>query len=207
MGSVLAFPRRRLRTPARAETLVTPWAAALRRRLARSSGRRGTPPKHGWRLLGRRGDVVQYGHARRDVLIWYALVSLEPDDTWRLTDLATCRLERFVRGFTVTDWSLAGKVRPGTRRITISVHAGGCVSGEDDFRRVEVSYGRRSVNLLVLLAPVVLPKPPPNSNVRYACPAIARTYPKEVLLPAPIGNRAVRDASYVPPRVLKQESR
>ena len=208
MGSVLAFPKRRLRSPARAETAETPWAAALRRRLARSSGRRGAPPRHGWRFLARNGNVVQYGYPRRDGLIWYALASLDEfDAAWRISELATCRLERVVRGFTVTDWGTASEIRPWTRRITIVVHAGGCVSGEDDFRRVEVSYGRRSVNLLVLLAPVVLPKPPPNSKVVYACLAIARRYPKEILLPAPIGNRALRDASYVPPRVVKQAPR
>ena len=190
------FPKRRLVAPRGAERADTAWAGALREGVGAAGP---AIPRSGWRFLARRAKVAAYAHdALRDPLQWLAVVRLVGSE-WRLSYLGRCTPERVVRDFAVMTWT--GSVRTSTH-VAMSVRGGGCHRTPRDLRRVEVSYSRRSVNLLVLFRAIRHPKPPPGSNIAYACPADLRVFFYDVRLPGPIGNRELRDARTWPPKLV-----
>ena len=195
----VTFPKRRLLGRRGAERADSPSAGALREELAAAAP---DVPRRGWRLLAQRANVAAYAHdALRDPLQWLAVVRAV-DGEWRLGLLGRCTPQRIVRGFAVMTWTAHGRLSRTSTRIAISVRGGGCHRSPRDLRRVEVSYARGSVNVLVLFRAITHPKPPPNSNVVYACPADLRFFHYDVRLPSPLGSRALADARTWPPKQL-----
>ena len=199
----LPVPRRNFDAPRGAERSRTPPALKLREALRRA-GR--NVPRRGWHVLTRSDRIVEYSHTTHRPPLRWVVTTRRERGRWVLDDFRTCTPHWIVRGFTTMSWAVVSGLSPTSTRLTLRIRAGGCLRRETDFRRVEVTYGGRSVNLLVLYRRPFPPPRPGEPNI-HACPADLAFHERDVLLPAPIGSREVADARTWPPTRIPRTTR
>jgi hypothetical protein len=117
------------------------------------------------------------------------------DGTWLLTESGPCTPRVELVGLGLADLTLAATPSPETRTVELLVHERECASGQTAEGRVELAGLEETAEEVRLLIGVR------RLDGAQTCPSNPPT-PFTVELSEPLGERAVVDASLVPPRPL-----
>jgi hypothetical protein len=188
----MTFPESAMSAPPGAEKGRDPAAHALVAFLASDAAR--DPwvlPKRGWKQLARDPDRAMFALGKPGKVDFVVRVRRQ-GGTWKWVGYGGCRPRVVVDGLVATSWSLHTKaLEPGTRKVPLAFVTGECVR----FDRAVVSTTPDAVTITVLLRRV----PPPAGN---ACADVGYPGRQEVVLPEPLGRRALVDGGTVPARVV-----
>lgn len=192
------FPASVLAERGTAESAAGPEADALRDLLTRPEAD-DLLPATGWRLAVHTGDVVVYIADVEPIgdEPAFADVTLElVDGAWRMHGFGQCRPVADVgpglglAEFRVADHETLG---PETIELDVLVTERACNSGADARGRIVEPAIIPSADAVVVVFGVV-----PRGGIQ-ACPSNPET-PARLVLPEPLGDRALLDGSSVPPR-------
>jgi hypothetical protein len=192
-----AFSADILEGPGGAENGADPAAVALRRHLATDHIDIDFLPDEGWIEIARNGDNVEYVAPDPSADGSWLHVSVGRDgETWEVDGWGGCSLQPDVGfGMGIGSFRLApdAELGPDATEIPLLVTERACNSGEDARGRIEVSsIDEDDDSVTVILA--VRPR-----LGGHECPSNPET-PFLLILPEPLGDRALLDGSSVPPR-------
>lgn len=187
-----------LKGPRVAETKTTAAAAALRKAIrVHSLPRSGWFKLHAWRQVG--ADLIQYAHGPMIDLTTITLSREDGAENWKFSG--------GIRGYSCAAYLLtaSGDVAsswypvpdklptdPAARSVRIAINIQGC-EREDRVFVDAIKYTKTEVKIRAGFRPYI--------NPDFACPTIVRPPTEyEVVLPRPIGNRAIVDIARVAPR-------
>lgn len=197
-----SFPMSLLDEPGHAETLDDPAAEALRAHLGTSGPDFAWLPDTGWREVARTDAHVAYvADAAPGSDPPHAEVSVRRDgDVWRIAGWGQCRLQASVGpGLGLASFRVARDVElaPDVTEIPVLVTERACNSGQDALGRIvepRIVLSGEAVTVVFAIRP---------REGDQDCQSNPET-PHLLVLPEPLGLRALFDGSEVPPRDARQ---
>jgi hypothetical protein len=192
------FPISLLDEPGHAETLDDPAAEALRTRLAGSSADLLDMPDTGWREVARTDTEVRYvADALPGADPPYVEISVMRDgDEWRVAGWGQCRLQASVGpGLGLASFRVPPEfeLAPDVTEVPVLVTERACNSGQDARGRIvepRIILSDDAVTVVVAVRP---------REGEQDCQSNPET-PHLLVLPEPLGERALLDGSEIPPR-------
>ncbi|MDQ6746095.1 MAG: hypothetical protein M3Z27_08815 [Actinomycetota bacterium] len=188
----IPFHASALRDPRGYERRNTPEARALRGFL-RVNADLVFQPRHGWFVLGRRGDRIQFASGRRAP--YGSMTFQRIRHRWVWENSGGCDPRAYRHGLEASLWYPApGAPRPtpATTRIPVLVQEDNCASGRDARGRVlppTVRYTTTAVLVTYFIRPLAGDQ---------TCQGVPPT-PVTLSLPHPLGNRHLLDGATLPP--------
>jgi hypothetical protein len=197
-GSVPFKPLRAFSRPTDAASGKRPSEVALRKYIEGGGiGSASPDPLRGWRLLGEKPDVAEFGKGSLSRGFVNVLTMRRGKHGWEWSEYDGGCLPRVIRRHSLAiTWTLAGdqQVTASTKSIKVKLGPGECAGERLQSERLEVPSFRVE-NGALLMALFLHPLPPGG----YTCQAMVEK-PVTIRLPHRLGRLKLLDGSVFPPQ-------